>query len=42
MVCEDLEWHGHEIWPEFGYRPNDGQALQFGGEVGLLSLVEGP
>ena len=34
MVGEDLKWHSHEIWPEFGYRPNDGQAL--------LSPVEGP
>ena len=42
MVCEDLEWHGHEVWPEFGYSPDDGQALQFGGVVDLLSLVEGP
>ena len=42
MVCKDLKRHGHEVWPEFGYRPDDGQALQFGGGVGLLSLVEGP
>ena len=42
MVCKDLERHGHEVWPEFCYRPDDGQALQFGDGVGLLSLVEGP
>ena len=42
MVRENLKWHSHEIWSEFGYRPDDGQALQFGGGVGLLSLVKGP
>ena len=42
MVGEDLKWHRHEIRPEFGHRSDNGQALQFGGGVGLLSLVEGP
>ena len=42
MVCKDLERHGHEVWPEFCYRPDDGQALQFGGGVVLLSLAERP
>ena len=23
VVCEDLKWHGHEVWPELGYRPHD-------------------
>ena len=42
MVGEYLKWHSHEIRPEFGHRPDDGQALQFGGGIGLLSLVEEP
>ena len=41
MVCVDLKWHRHEIRSEFGYRPYDGQALQFGARVGFLRLVEG-
>ena len=42
MVSVYLEWHSHEVRPELGYRPHDSQALQFGGRVGLLSLVETP
>ena len=42
MICVDLEWHRHEVWSELGNRPCDNQALQFGGRVGFLSLVEGP
>ena len=41
MVSVYLEWHSHEVRPELGYRPHDSQALQFGGGVGFLSLVEG-
>ena len=41
MICVDLKWHRHEVRPEFGYRPYDSQALQFGGRVGFFSLVEG-
>ena len=42
MVSVYLEWHSHEVRPELGYSPHDNQALQFGGRVGLLSLVESP
>ena len=41
MVSIYLKWHSHEVRPELGYRPHDSQALQFGGRVGFLSLVEG-
>ena len=41
MICVDLKRHRHEVRSEFGYHPYDGQALQFGGRVGFLSLVEG-
>ena len=41
MVSVYLEWHSHEVRPEFGYCPHNSQALQFGGRVGFLSLVEG-
>ena len=41
MVSIYLKWHSHEVRPELGYRPRDSQALQFGGGVGFLSLVEG-
>ena len=41
MVSIYLKWHSHEVLPELGYRPHDSQALQFGGGVGFLSLVEG-
>ena len=41
MVSIHLKWHSHEVRPELGYRPHDSQALQFGGGVGFLSLVEG-
>ena len=23
VVGEDLEWYGHEVWPELWYRPHD-------------------
>ena len=42
MIREYLEWHGHEVRTEFSHSPDNGQALQFGGGIGLLSLVEGP
>ena len=42
MVSVYLEWHSHEVRPELGYHPHDIQALQFGGRVGFLSLVESP
>ena len=42
MVSVYLEWHSHEVRPELGYRSHDSQALQFGGRVGFLSLVESP
>ena len=41
MVSIYLKRHSHEVRPELGYRPHDSQALQFGGGVGFLSLVEG-
>ena len=41
MVSAYLKWHSHEVRPDFGYRPHDIQTLQFGGQVGFLSLVEG-
>ena len=41
MVSVYLKWHSHEVRPELGYRPHDSQALQSGGGVGFLSLVEG-
>ena len=40
MFGVDLKRHRHKIRSEFGHRPYDGQALQFGGQVGFLSLVE--
>ena len=42
MVREYLEWHIHEVRTELSHSPDKGQALQFGGGIGLLSLVEGP
>ena len=42
MVCKNLEMHSHEVMMELSYSPDNGQALQFGGGIGLLSLVEGP
>ena len=42
MVSVCLEWHSHEVRPELGYCPDDSQALQLGGWVGFLSLVESP
>ena len=42
VVSVYLEWHSLEVRPELGYRPHDSQALQFGGRVGFLNLVEGP
>ena len=42
VVSVYLEWHSHEVRSELGYCPHDSQALQFGGRVGFLSLVEGP
>ena len=42
VVSVYLKWHSHEVRPELGYRPHDSQALQFGGRVGFLSLVESP
>ena len=42
MVSIYLKWHSYfEVRPELGYYPHDSQALQFGGGVGFLSLVEG-
>ena len=41
MVRVDLEGHGHVIWSKLRNGPNDGEAFQLGGGVGLLSLVEG-
>ena len=42
MISVYLEWHGHEVWCEFGYCSHNSQALQLSGWVGLLSLVESP
>ena len=42
MAREYLEWHSHEVRTELSHSPDNGQALQFGGGIGLLSLVEGP
>ena len=42
MFREDLEWHSHEIRTELSHSPYNGQALQFSGGIGFLSLVEGP
>ena len=42
MVREYLEWHSHEVRTRLSHSPDNGQALQFGGGIGLLSLVEGP
>ena len=41
VIRENLERHRHEVGSELGYRPYDCQALQFGGRVGIFSLVEG-
>ena len=41
VVSIYLKWHCHEVRPELSYRPHDSQALQFSGEVGFFSLVEG-
>ena len=41
MICVDLEGHGHEVWLELRNGPNNGEAFQLGGGVGLLHLVEG-
>ena len=41
VVCVDLEGHGHEVWSELCNGPNDGEAFQLGGGVGLLRLVGG-
>ena len=42
MVRKFLEWHSHEVRTELSHGPYNGQALQLGGGIGLLSLVEGP
>ena len=42
MVCKYLEWHSHEVRTEPSHSPYNGQALQLGGGIGFLSLVEGP
>ena len=42
MVRKYLEWHSHEVRTELSHGPYNGQALQLGGGIGLLSLVEGP
>ena len=42
VVSVYLEWHSHEVRPELSYCPHDNQALQFGGRVDFLSLVESP
>ena len=42
MVCKYLEWHSHEVRSELSHSPDNGQTLQFGGGIGLLSLVERP
>ena len=36
-----LEWHGHEVGTELGHSPYNGEAFQFSGGIGFLSLVEG-
>ena len=41
MICEYLEWHGHEVWTELSHSPYNGEAFQLGGGIGFLSLVEG-
>ena len=42
MVRKYLEWHSHEVRTELSHSPYNGQALQLGGGIGFLSLVEGP
>ena len=42
MVRKYLEWHSHEVRMEISHSPYNGQALQLGGAIGFLSLVEGP
>ena len=42
MVGKYLEWHSHEVRTELSHSPYNGQALQLGGGIGFISLVEGP
>ena len=41
VVRVDLKWHGHEVGTELGHSPCNGEAFQFSGGIGFLSLVEG-
>ena len=41
MVRIYLKWHGHEVWTELSHGPYNGEAFQFSGGIGFLSLVEG-
>ena len=41
VVSVNLEWHGHEVWSELRNGPNNGEAFQLSGGVGLFCLVEG-
>ena len=41
MIRIYLKWHGHEVWTELSPSPYNDEALQFGGRVGLFSLIEG-
>ena len=41
MIRIYLKWHGHVVWTELSHRSYNGKAFQFGGGVGLFSLVEG-
>ena len=42
MVRKNLEWHSNKVRTELSHSPDNGQTLQFGGGIGLFSLVEGP
>ena len=42
MVRKYLEWHSHEVRTKLSHSPYNGQALQLGGGIGFLNLVEGP
>ena len=41
MIRINFEWHRHQVGTELGNGPDDGEALQFSGGVGLLRLVKG-
>ena len=41
MVHIHLKWHSHEVWTELSHSPYNGEAFQFGGGIGFLSLVKG-